>query len=305
MRFAPLPGMKDRTVVEYGVPIDPKVMIEPPDPDTLELEPGHPGLGDAAYVARRHQLFALCRRHRLESLGPPLIDYSAEETRIWRDVSPRLDELHRAHACSLYLEAKDALGISTREIPQLRDLSTRLERETQMHLIPAEGPLAYRAFYSYIAKRGFPVTQFIRHGSHPEFTPEPDMIHDCLGHVPSLMNHDYAEVLTLIGRAAMTTPDPLTVLALKRFSWYSIEFGLIEEAGETKVFGAGILSSTGEIPSSLFSKDVRRRPFITAEVIETDYDPSRMQDHLFVIPSFPWLRAEIEELVRRFGIPSI
>jgi phenylalanine-4-hydroxylase len=305
MRFAPLPGMKDRTVVEYGVPIDPKVMIEPPDPDTLELEPGHPGLGDAAYVARRHQLFALCRRHRLESLGPPLIDYSAEETRIWRDVSPRLDELHRAHACSLYLEAKDALGISTREIPQLRDLSTRLERETQMHLIPAEGPLAYRAFYSYIAKRGFPVTQFIRHGSHPEFTPEPDMIHDCLGHVPSLMNHDYAEVLTLIGRAAMTTPDPLTVLALKRFSWYSIEFGLIEEAGETKVFGAGILSSTGEIPSSLFSKDVRRRPFITAEVIETDYDPSRMQDHLFVIPSFPWLRAEIEELVRRFGIPAI
>jgi phenylalanine-4-hydroxylase len=292
-------------IIEYGVPIDPKVMVEPPDPDTLELEPGHPGLGDASYVARRHELFALCRRHRLEALGPPLIHYTAEETRIWRDVSPKLDELHRAHACSLYLEAKDALGISTREIPQLRDLSARLERETQMHLIPAEGPLAYRTFYSYIAKRGFPVTQFIRHGSHPEFTPEPDMIHDCLGHVPSLMNHDYAEVLTLIGRAAMTTPDPLKVLALKRFSWYSIEFGLIEEAGDTRVFGAGILSSTGEIPFSLFSKDVRRKPFVTADVIETDYDPSRMQDHLFVIPSFAWLRSEIETLVRKFAIPTV
>ena len=69
-----------------------------------------------------------------------------------------------------------------------------------MHLVPAEGPLPYRIFYSYIAERGFPVTQFIRHGSHPEFTPEPDMIHDCLGHVPPLMNRDYAEVLTLIGR---------------------------------------------------------------------------------------------------------
>src|SRR5688572_33313891 len=171
-----------------------------------------------------------------------------------------------------------------------------------MHLVPAEGPLAYRTFYGYIAKRGFPVTQFIRHGSHPEFTPEPDMIHDCLGHVPSLMNHDYAEALVLIGRAAMATPDPLKVLALKRFSWYSIEFGLIEEAGETKVFGAGILSSTGEIPFSLFSKEVRRKPFVTDEVIETDYDPSRMQDHLFVIPSFAWLRAEIEGLVRRFGL---
>jgi phenylalanine-4-hydroxylase len=298
--------MKDPApIVEYGVPIDPKVMIEPPDPDALELEAGHPGLADEAYVRRRHDLFALCRRHRLESLGPPLIDYTAEETRIWRDVSPKLDALHRQHACSLYLEAKDALGISTAEIPQLRHLSARLERETQIHLVPAEGPLAYRTFYSYIAKRGFPVTQFIRHGSHPEFTPEPDMIHDCLGHVPSLMNHDYAEVLALIGRAAVTTTDPLQVLALKRFSWYSIEFGLIEDASGLNVFGAGILSSTGEIPFSLFSKDVRRRPFVTAEVIETDYDPSRMQDHLFVIPSFSWLRIEIEGLVRRFGIPVI
>lgn len=293
------------TIVEYGVPIDPKVMIEPPDPDVLQLEPGHPGLGDEPYVRRRNDLFALCRRHRLENLGPPLIDYTAEETRIWQSVSPKLDELHRAHACSMYLTAKDALGISTREIPQLRHLSDRLVQATQMHLVPAEGPLAYRTFYSYIAKRGFPVTQFIRHGSHPEFTPEPDMIHDCLGHVPALMNHDYAEGLALIGRAAFASTDPLQVLALKRFSWYSIEFGLIEEAGDLKVFGAGILSSTGEIPFSLFSREVRRKPFVTDEVIATDYDPSRMQDHLFVIPSFPWLRSEIEGLVRRFRIPVV
>ena len=288
-----------RTIVEYGVPIDPKVMVEPADPGTLELEAGHPGLHDAPYVARRRDLFALCRRHRLEELGPPLIEYTGEETRIWRDVSSTLDELHRAHACSLYLRAKDELGISSREIPQLRDISARLEHETQMHLVPAEGPLAYRTFYGYIANRGFPVTQFIRHGSHPEFTPEPDMIHDCLGHVPPLMNHDYAELLTLIGQAATAASDPLHVLALKRFSWYSIEFGLIEEAGATKVFGAGILSSTGEIPFAVRSADVVRRPFVTREVIETDYDPSRMQDHLFVIPSFGWLRKEAEDLVER------
>jgi phenylalanine-4-hydroxylase len=77
----------------------------------------------------------------------------------------------------------------------------------------------------------------------------------------------------------------------------------MEEAGALKVFGAGILSSTGEIPFSLFSTDVRRKPFVTDEVIETDYDPSRMQDHLFIIPSFGWLRTEIEGLVRRMGIP--
>ena len=277
-------------IVEYGMAIDPKTMVEPPDVSELDLEAGHPGLGDANYVKRRRELFALCRRHRLQRLGPPLIDYTAEETRIWREVSPKLDELHRQHACGVYLQAKDVLGISATEVPQLKLLSDRLNRETNMHLVPAEGPLPYRTFYSYIAQRGFPVTQFLRHGSHPEFTPEPDMIHDCLGHVPPLMNQDYAEVLTLIGKAAFTTPDPLQVLALKRFSWFSIEFGLIEEDGQTKVFGAGILSSTGEIPFSL-SSDVERRPFVTDEVIETDYDPSRMQDLLFVIPSYAFPKA--------------
>ena len=292
--------MKDpRTVFEYGQPFDPKSMIEPPDPDTLELEAGHPGLSDEPYVQRRRELFALCRRHRLEKLGPPVVDYTPEEVRIWREVAPTLDALHRRHACAMYIASKDALGISVTGIPQLRTISERLEQETQMHLVPAEGPLAYRTFYSYIAERGFPVTQFIRHGSHPEFTPEPDMIHDCLGHVPPLMHRDYAEVLTLIGQAALATPNPLHLLYLKRFSWFSIEFGLIEEAGALKVFGAGILSSTGEIPFALFSSDVTRRPFVTDEVIETDYDPSRMQDHLFVIPSFGWLRSEAERLVQR------
>jgi phenylalanine-4-hydroxylase len=293
------------TIREYGEPVDPKTIIEPTDPDTLELEPGHPGLGDAGYVQRRRELFARCRQHRLERLGPPIVEYTPAETRIWQDVTATLHELHRTHACSIYLEAKNALGISSRQIPQLRDLSDRLQRETQMHLVPAEGPLAYRTFYGYIAARGFPVTQFIRHGSHPEFTPEPDMIHDCLGHVPPLMNHDYAELLTLIGKAARTTRDPLHVLALKRFSWFSIEFGLIEEAGAVKVFGAGILSSTGEIPFSVLSADVTRRPFVTDEVIETDYDPSRMQDHLFVIPSFAWLRQEAERLVERRISPGL
>ena len=174
-----------------------------------------------------------------------------------------------------------------------------------MHLVPAEGALPYRTFYEYIAQRGFPVTQFIRHGSHPEFTPEPDMIHDCLGHVPPLMNRDYAELLTLIGKAVATTNRGDQVLALKRFSWFSIEFGLIEEGADVKVFGAGILSSTGEIPNSLFSKDVTRRPFVTEHVINQDYDPSQMQVNLFIAPSFPFLRSELTNLVKRFGIPVV
>jgi phenylalanine-4-hydroxylase len=293
------------TLIEYGAPIDARTMVAPPDVTELELEPSHPGLGDEEYVRRRKELFALCRRHRLERLGPPIIRYNAEETRIWREVSPKLDDLHQKHASQIYLKAKRDLAITQEEIPQLRHLSDRLRRETEMHLVPAEGALPYRTFYEYIADRGFPVTQFIRHGSHPEFTPEPDMIHDCLGHVPPLMNRDYAELLTLIGKAVASTDRGEQVLALKRFSWFSIEFGLIEEAGEVKVFGAGILSSTGEIPNSLFSPAVTRRPFVTDVVINTDYDPARMQDNLFVAPSLPFLRRELEGLVRRFEIPVL
>jgi phenylalanine-4-hydroxylase len=296
---------KADVLVEYGVPIDPQKMVTPPDVTELELEPGHPGLGDAEYIRRRKELFAVCRRHRLEELGPPRINYTTEETRIWREVTPLLDELHVQHASQLYLDAKRALAITRDEIPQLRDLSERLRGETNMHLVPAEGALPYRTFYQYIGNRGFPVTQFLRHGSHPEFTPEPDMIHDCLGHVPPLMNQDYAELLTLIGKAVSATTDGEQVLALKRFSWFSIEFGLIEEAGTIKVFGAGILSSTGEIPNSLFAPEVARRPFVTDVVIHTDYDPSRMQDQLFIAPSLPFLRRELEDLVRRFEIPVL
>ena len=277
------------------------IYAHPPDITALELEPGHPGLGDATYIARREELFELCRRHRLGRLGPPLITYTDEEQRIWREVSPQLDGLHRQYASAIYLQAKDELGISAKEIPQLRHLSAHLERVSGMHLIPAEGFIPYRTFYSYIAEGGFPVTQFIRHGSRPEFTPEPDMIHDCLGHVPPLVNHDYAALLTLLGKAAVSVATGDQVLALKRLSWFSIEFGLIEEAGRTKVFGAGILSSTGEIPFSL-SASVERRPFVTDEVIATDYDASRMQELLFVIPSFQFLRREVEQLVRRFGV---
>jgi len=171
------------------------------------------------------------------------------------EVSPKLEELHQKHASRIYLQAKRDLGISATEIPQLRDLSERVQARSGMHLVPAEGPIPYRTFYSYIAERGFPVTQFIRHGSKPEFTPEPDMIHDCLGHVPPLVNHDYAALLTLIGKAAVSVKTGDHVLALKRLSWFSIEFGLIDEEGDTKIFGAGILSSIGEIPYSLSTSE--------------------------------------------------
>jgi phenylalanine-4-hydroxylase len=295
--------MKDaETLIQYGKAINPREMVAPPDAEELVVDEKTPGLDDPEYMKRRRWIFALTRKHRLEKLGPPVFEYTPEETKLWTEVSTKLDELHQKHACQMYLKAKRDLAITSDVVPQMRHLSDRLRTETQTHLIPAEGSLPYRTFYEYIADRGFPVTQFLRHPSHPEFTPEPDMIHDCLGHVPPFMNRDYAELITLIGKAAATTDDGEQVLMLKRFSWFSIEFGLIEEHGETKVFGAGILSSTGEIPNSLYSREVTRRPFVTDVVINTDYDPTYMQKNLFIIPSLPFLRRETEALVKRFGI---
>src|SRR5438105_13957351 len=124
--------MEKATLIEYGTPIDPELMVTPPDVTELELEPGHPGLGDEGYIRRRKELFALCRKHRLEGLGPPLIGYTPEETRIWREVTPKLDELHVRHASGIYLNAKRALAITREEIPQLRHLSDRLPRQTDL-----------------------------------------------------------------------------------------------------------------------------------------------------------------------------
>src|SRR5262245_36423447 len=98
--------MEAPRITEYGVPLDADAIVNPSDPEMLELEAGHPGIGDAAYIRRRQDLFALCRRHRLENLGPPIIQYSPDETDVWRDVSANLDGLHRQHACSMYNEAK-------------------------------------------------------------------------------------------------------------------------------------------------------------------------------------------------------
>src|SRR5262245_40944718 len=122
--------MEKAPLIEYGAPIDPNLMVARPDVTELELEPGHPGLGDERYIRRRRDLFALCRKHRLEHLGPPLIRYTDEETRIWREVSPKLDELHVRHACQIYLGAKRELAINQCEIPQLRTLSARVRHET-------------------------------------------------------------------------------------------------------------------------------------------------------------------------------
>lgn len=267
----------------------------------IELDPKHPGVNDHSYIARRNFFYQTCRTNRLHGKGMPSFAYSSEERRVWRVVLEHLQDAHAESACSIYLGAKEALGINAAEIPDPHGINAKLREFTGFQLAPAEGLLEIVDFFGSLARRGFPCTQYLRHGSDPAFTPEPDMIHDLVGHVPLLVDPGYAAMIELMGSASQIASD-VQLAALGRFYWFGIEFGLIEEAGKTKIFGSGLLSSFGEMGHAL-SPNVEKRPFVLEEVIQTQYDPTSMQQLLFVIPSFEFLRAQLETLAKEIRTP--
>ncbi len=265
---------------------------------TLELDPKHPGINDQTYIKRRQEFFDLCRKHRLQQLGIPPIEYTADEHAIWTHVCHALRDSHEAKACSIYLHGKHLLNIDGEHIPDLQAVNMQLRQQNGIQLAPAEGLIDTRNFFEYLSNRTMPCTQYLRHHAKPEYTPEPDMVHDLIGHVPQLVDKDYVELIQLIG-GGVKHADDHQLVAWQRIYWFTIEYGLIQEEDETKVFGAGILSSSGEM-QYCFSDNVDRRPFNLADVITQDFDTTVMQDILFVIPSIKQLYHEIETLIEGF-----
>lgn len=267
-------------------------------PSNLVLDPHHPGIRDDNYVARRHHFFNLSRAWRLQEKGIPYVDYREEEHAVWREVSLKLERMHCQFASSIYNQGKDALGFNPDEIAQPSVIDRKLQDMTGLGLIPAEGLIPFRGFFGYLADKKLPCTQYVRHPSRPAFTPEPDVIHDMIGHVPQLANRDYVELIEIIGKATQDATVP-QLQAFERLYWFTIEFGLILEHDQLKFFGAGLLSSFGEMQHAL-SDDVARIPFDMETLVHTSYDPSRMQNKLFVLESFEQLRNETEVLIEQF-----
>jgi phenylalanine-4-hydroxylase len=143
-----------------------------------------------------------------------------------------------------------------------------------------------------MAEGVMPCTQYIRHASRPEYTPEPDVVHEVIGHVPLLADADLVAVSQAIGRAALRCSDA-ELPRLERLYWFTLEFGLVQERAGLRAYGAGLLSSFGELPHA-FTDAVERRPFDVAAVVATPFDFSRMQDVVFVVPSFGFLREQVE-----------
>jgi phenylalanine-4-hydroxylase len=264
-----------------------------PFEDINELHVDHPGASDLEYRKRRDYIASLAKKFR-ETGEITDVDYTEEEQDIWRHVATRLEELHQRFASPFYLKAKKDLGITNDRIPQLSAMSRRLTETTGFRLAPIEGLVDTRAFLSWLSYRVMLSTQYIRHTSRPDYTPEPDIVHEIIGHQPMFTNHAFADYSQFVGHGARKANDQ-QLEELGRLYWFTVEFGLVDHEGETKAYGAGLLSSYGELEHA-FSNKVERRPFNLEQVINHDYTYSDMQPVLYVIPSY----AELKEVTRKY-----
>ncbi len=261
--------------------------------DINELELDHPGASDEVYRTRRDYIAGLAKRFR-ETGEITDVDYNEDEQNIWRHVATRLEVLHERHASPFYLQAKKDLGFTNERIPQLSEMNRRLKQLTGFRLAPIEGLVETRGFLSWLSYRTMLSTQYIRHHSRPEYTPEPDIVHEAIGHIPMFTNQNFADYSQFIGHGARIATDK-QLEELGRLYWFTVEFGMVEHEGDIKAYGAGLLSSFGELENA-FSDKVERRPFDLERVINTDYSYSDMQPVLYVIPSY----AELKEVTRKY-----
>jgi len=215
----------------------------------IQLEADHPGFNDPEYRKRRDEIARIAQEHQL---GEPLprIEYTATETATWGAVFSGLLQLLPTHACREYNDTIRKLGFSTGEIPQLADVDTFLSGVTGFRIQPVAGLVSARDFLSALSQRFFPATQYIRHHSVPHYTPEPDVVHELLGHVPMLAIQEYADLTQKIGAATLGASDE-QIDQFSKLYWNTIEFGVVRQDGQLRAYGAGLLSSFGELSHAL------------------------------------------------------
>jgi len=246
------------------------------------LGPDHPGFHDLAYRRRRNDLAALSLDWKP---GDPVphADYTDVEHDVWRVIARELAPLHHRHACRAFLEAKEELGLPTDHVPQLGEVTARLapttaRREPAFRYHPVAGLAPVRDFYGSFAGSVFYSTQYLRHPSQPLYTPEPDIVHEVVGHANQLACPDLAAIYRLVGEAIGRIVSEDALRLLSRVFWFTMEFGLVEEGGEPKAYGAGILSSCGET-AAFRSADIRALD--VAAMASVPYDITRYQPVLF------------------------
>jgi phenylalanine-4-hydroxylase len=248
----------------------------------VELDRDHPGFRDADYRARRNTIARAALEYR-DGAPIPTIDYTEEEHGVWRTAWEHIAPLHDRYACGKYREASALVALDRVRIPQLRDINPALAAATGFSMLPAAGLVTPRAFLTYLARRAFLSTQYVRHHTRPLYTPEPDIIHELIGHAATLAHPDFAALNHALGVAALDADDE-QLLGLIRVYWYTLEFGAIYEQGRVRVYGAGLLSSYGELGKFEHSADLR--PLDLDEISRTPFDPTDYQKTIFVARSW-------------------
>lgn len=239
-----------------------------------------------------------------QSTRPPRGDYSranadytcpqdyASYTNADHDTYRRLYERQRALlpglASQAFIDALPSLGASDR-IPRFEEVNERLYKATGWELVGVPGLIPEVPFFTLLANRKFPVTDWIRKPEEFEYIVEPDIFHDLFGHVPLLFNPVFADYVQRYGQGGLKAQGLGSCEMLSRLYWYTIEFGLIREAGQLRAYGAGILSSSGELAYSVQSPEPQRIPLQLERTMRTRYKIDTYQQTYFVIDSFEQL----------------
>ncbi len=274
-----------------------------------ELEADHPGFSDVEYRKRReeHAANAIAYRHGDRI---PDIKYTDAEIACWKAVFESLDRVHKAHACEEMLRLKPLLethcGFSNTNIPQLQDLSNFLQDRTGFTLRPVAGLLSTRNFLYGLAFRTFFSTQYIRHHSKPFYTPEPDIMHELMGHAALFADKSFADFSQEIGLASIGATDR-QIEQLGRCYWFSVEFGLCKQKGELKAYGAGLLSSYGELEWSVgldpSGKKPEYREWNPFNAAEQSFPITTYQPIYYVAESFEQAKERMVEFSKTLSRP--
>lgn len=256
------------------------------------LDPDHPGFRDSEYRARRNQIAQLAMNYRPGDQIPDA-PYTVDEHRVWQTIWQALRPAHQTHACKEYLEALTRLNFSDDRIPQLREVNQRVQAISGFRLEPVAGLVQPRVFLENLADGVFLCTQYIRHHSTPMYTPEPDVVHEIVGHGVTLACPQIAELNRMFGQAVKRTQSAEALERLSRVYWFTIEFGVLRENGSVKAYGTGLLSSAGELQEM---SEAQLRPLDLLAAANEKYDPTHFQPVLFCAESF----SHMYESVRGF-----